>query len=284
MGIYSLSSPSRHAGQGRRQTPTRRAFQCPALDTEGSPLAAQDSVIGPDDDPQTLVSCTYDDGEDPCLYSPDGSLEEGPSTCLQCPAQDTEGSPLEALQSVMIIGQNGDTQTLASCTYEDGEPPCLYSPDGSLEEGPSTCIQCPAQDIKGSPLEALDSVTITGQNGDPQTLASCTYEDEEDPCLYWPGGSLEEGPSTCPTADSSVTFSMTVSPSRPSDTSRITSTKQSTMTSSIILGDVRNYPLCPKQFKEPSCYWFSRVHRGHRRGWSAPAAAWPAAWLSSEPM
>ncbi|KAJ7438986.1 hypothetical protein FB451DRAFT_1192368 [Mycena latifolia] len=84
MGPYLLSSPPRPAGQRRRQTLMHRAFQCPAQDTAGSPLKAQDSdsvlTIGQNGD--LLASCTYEDGEDPCLYLPDGTLEEGPSTCF----------------------------------------------------------------------------------------------------------------------------------------------------------------------------------------------------------
>ncbi|KAJ7477411.1 hypothetical protein FB451DRAFT_1242413 [Mycena latifolia] len=83
MGTYSLSS-SRSAGEGRRQTRKRQAFQfpCPGEDAEGSPLQTQGSVPITGQNGASLTSCTYEAGGDPCLYSPDGSLEEGPSACL----------------------------------------------------------------------------------------------------------------------------------------------------------------------------------------------------------
>ncbi|KAJ7479207.1 hypothetical protein FB451DRAFT_1556855 [Mycena latifolia] len=74
-------------------------------------------------------------------------------------------------------------------------------------------FQCPAQDADGSPLDVQDSVTIFDQDGNPQTLVGCTYEDEENPCIYFPDdGSLEDGPSTYPIADSPVTPTTAVSP------------------------------------------------------------------------
>ncbi|KAJ7477675.1 hypothetical protein FB451DRAFT_1242966 [Mycena latifolia] len=74
-------------------------------------------------------------------------------------------------------------------------------------------FQCPTQDADGSPLDIQDSATIFDQNGDPETLVSCTYDDEEDPCIYFPDdGSLEDGPSTCPIAESPVTPTTAVSP------------------------------------------------------------------------
>ncbi|KAJ7477673.1 hypothetical protein FB451DRAFT_1242965 [Mycena latifolia] len=74
-------------------------------------------------------------------------------------------------------------------------------------------FQCPAQDADGSPLDVQDSVTIFDQDGNPETLVSCTYDDEEDPCIYFPDdGTLENGPSTCPIAESPVTPTTAVSP------------------------------------------------------------------------